>query len=198
MHINVNGEPLAPAGSDGGRESGPRRVPGVEPRARPRRSATLKRAATTVRGFQRGTSSTPCRSATRTATSRRRRAAAAVLAVGGMLFFHDPSMTVNGRQFSQAVEADLVFADGWDACTMLRAAATTRASRTWPRWRRTSSGTRLGLGHSGGLHGRSGDWTRRRHRWRRFAHFDGRSASLHADDKARRHVHLSGPHADHP
>jgi hypothetical protein len=36
-----------------------------------------------------------------------------VLAVGGMFFSLRPTMTVNGRQFSQAVEADLVFADGW-------------------------------------------------------------------------------------
>ena len=125
MQFNANGEPLAPAGSDGGREQvraafrAWSRVPTTSFRY-------VEGPATTTHGFNRDSVNTvsfrdpdgdiPPPSG-----------CSGVLAVGGMFFSTTPSMTVNGRQFSQAVEADLVFADGWERrCGR----STTRTSRT--------------------------------------------------------------------
>jgi hypothetical protein len=116
MHFNTNGEPLTPDGTDDGRDQvraafrAWSRVPTTSFRF-------VEGPVTTAHGFN--------QDSVNTVTFRDPHndipppsGCSGVLAVGGMFFFTTPSMTVNGRQFSQAVEADLVFANGWDACTV--------------------------------------------------------------------------------
>jgi hypothetical protein len=114
MHFNGTSEPLAPPGSNGGRNQvrDAFRAWSAVPTTSYR---YVEGSDTTAAGFTadginaisfrdpHGEISPPSN-------------CGGVLAIGGMRFFATASMTVNGRQFSQAVEADLVFADGWDSC----------------------------------------------------------------------------------
>jgi hypothetical protein len=91
-----------------------------------------------------------------------------ILAAVTYVAMSDERRTLHEQIFIRILEADLVFANGWDNCVAYRSAANIAEVATH------ELGHMIGLGHSANPEATMFS----------FAHFDGRGATLHPDDES--------------
>jgi len=106
-----------------------------------------------------------------------------ILAIGGFCASDQPSSTVNGATFQRITEGDLTINDGFDGCRYWNA---TNLAEVLTH----EMGHTIGLGHSS-ENAHETDATLKSATMFFLAHFDGRGASLRADD-------IAGVHALYP